>query len=80
MSRGENTEGVLRLLYEAWRTKDDTRFPFRGAPKILYSDKGAANLSGFIESLCTEFDIRHIPHATGNAPASCQVEKAHAII
>jgi len=80
VSRGENSAGIMDLLFEAWRDKQDPRFPFRGACKKLYSDKGAANFEKGVESTCAELGIPHVPHATGNAPAGGSAERAIGLI
>jgi len=73
---GERAADVIRFLWEAWRGQESDleRYPFRGAPEILYLDKGAANLAGYTQTLMDNLGIKMIPHKPGNPRAKGGVE------
>lgn len=43
---GEDVETALRFLYRAMASKEDTSFPFKGIPGIIYTDNGPIAKSG----------------------------------
>ena len=72
-SAGENLADLLDFLYSAWSTKED--FPFCGVPFNLYADKGAANKSQFLRSVCERLGINLLHHTPGNSRAKGIVEE-----
>ncbi len=73
---GERAADVIDFWWRAWRGQADQldRYPFRGAPEILYLDKGAANLSGYVQTLLANLDVEMIAHKPGNPRAKGAVE------
>jgi transposase InsO family protein len=71
---GESTDMLYRGLIEAWSAKDDSRFPFHGAPKMVYTDKGAPMESGKIKNLLAALGIELVKHQAGNPRAKGIVE------
>ena len=51
-----------------------------GAPLILFTDPGSANVSTLMTGFCERLKIRCIPHMAGNARATGQVENAQNIV
>ncbi len=76
-SPGENLADLLDFLYSAWRGKED--FPFCGVPFNLYADKGAANKSQFLRSVCERLGINLYHHKPGNPRAKIIEERMNYI-
>lgn len=77
-SAGETAENLFDFLVRAWETKNDTRFPFQGPPKILLADGGTrakakAMGAGFWEGI----DVDILPGKTGNSRRQGCVETLH---
>jgi len=45
---GETRENLYEFLVEAWKKKDDPKYPFRGVPDTMMMDAGSANISGIM--------------------------------
>ena len=76
LSAGESTEILFQGLVEAWNKKDDTQFPFHGAPRIVYADKGSALMSHKIQNLLKALNVESVEHMPGNPRAKGMVETA----
>ena len=74
LSPGESSPILFKGLVEAWSKKEDSQFPFHGAPKILYADKGSALRSEKIQGLLEALGIEVIYHKPGNPRAKGMVE------
>jgi len=74
LSPGESSSILYRGLMEAWKTKDDSQFPFHGAPRYLYADKGSALRSERIQNLLTALGVEVLYHKPGNPRAKGMVE------
>lgn len=75
-SKGENAADVINFLWSAWsgEGRDVKQYPFRGAPKRLMLDRGAANLSGYVQTLMDNLGVEMIVHKPGNPRAKGAVE------
>lgn len=76
LSAGESSRILFEGIAEAWTKKDDSQFPFHGAPKIVYADKGSALGAGMIENLLAALGVQVIKHKPGNPRAKGMVESA----
>jgi len=76
LSPGESSEILYQGLVDAWSKKDDSRFPFHGAPKILYADRGSALRSERIQNLLHALGVKVVYHKPGNPRAKGMVESA----
>lgn len=82
LSPGESSEILIDGLMEAWRFKFradgsiDYQFPFHGAPKILYGDKGSALMSQKVQNFLKALNVKVIEHKPGNPRAKGMVESA----
>jgi len=74
LSEGENAQIFYQGIMEALSKKDDTHFPFHGAPRIIYMDKGASWKSQKIKNLFDALGIEVITHKPGNPRAKGKVE------
>ena len=80
VAAGETAENLFDFLVCAWESKNDERYPFRGAPLKMLMDGGChakarAMGAGFWDGL----DIEIIPGATGNSRRQGSVEVHHNI-
>ncbi|MBI5815913.1 MAG: DDE-type integrase/transposase/recombinase [Nitrospinae bacterium] len=71
---GENTNDVMNFIYQAMAAKDDSRFPFRGVPRFLWTDPGSAFKNAIITNLCENLDVTLTHHLPGNPRAKGAVE------
>lgn len=78
-ARAEDALGVLRALMGAMCDRGP-RDPMHGIPHILYVDPGSGNKSSLVLQFLQRLDVRHIPHAAGNARATGSVESAQNIV
>jgi len=76
LSAGESSRILYHGLMEAWEKRDDTQFPFHGAPRILYADKGSALRSERIQNMLEALGVKVIYHKPGNPRAKGMVESA----
>jgi len=74
LSPGESIDILNKGLIAAMSKKDDSQFPFHGAPKIFYCDKGSALLSQKNQNFAEALGIKIIPHKPGNPRAKGMVE------
>lgn len=80
---GEDTEAALRFLFNAMVGRDDSEFPFRGIPNMIYMDCGPISKSKVFQQTmqCLGVDVRtHMPsskekHRT-SARSKGKVERA----
>lgn len=73
-SAGENTSDVINFLYHSMAPKDDKRYPFRGVPLHLWSDKGSAMDNKSVRNLCANLGVEFTAHMAGNPRAKGAVE------
>lgn len=59
---GERATDLVDFLHYLWSPKGDRRWPFHGAPSLLYLDQGAAGKSSLTTSLCAELGVRILFH------------------
>lgn len=76
LSPGESSRILYQGIVEAWEKKTDSRFPFHGAPKMLYADKGSALKAGMIDNLLQALGVQIEKHKPGNPRAKGMVESA----
>jgi hypothetical protein len=76
ISPGESTEIFIEGLIEAWSIKNDSQFPFHGAPKNLYADRGSAINSEKAQEFLKALGVNVITHKPGNPRAKGMVEGA----
>lgn len=77
-SPGERAEDVVNFLWSAMGPKDvSVRYPFRGVPKRMVTDKGSAFKNGLVQGLLEGLGVKLELHRTGNAKASGAVESRH---
>jgi hypothetical protein len=69
---GENTENLIRFLYNAWTPKP--QLPLSGFPEMVYTDKGSSIQSAAIKNLLDNLHIDQDAHEAGNARATGGVE------
>jgi len=74
LAKGENSQIFYKGLVNALSKKNNTQFPFHGAPKILYGDKGASWKSSKMQNLLKALNIKFITHMPGNPRAKGMVE------
>ena len=74
VSPGESSEMFLLGCFDAWRKKDDSRFPFHGVPRCLYTDKGSAMMSERSQRMLKALNIECMEHMPGNPRAKGMVE------
>lgn len=76
LSHGESSRILFKGLMEAWSKKDDSQFPFHGAPRYVYADRGSALKSTKIQNLLSALNIKSLEHKPGNPRAKGMVETA----
>lgn len=76
LSAGESSRILFEGITEAWAGKEDGRFPFRGAPKMLYADRGSALGAGMISNMLEALGVEVVKHKPGNPRAKGMVESA----
>jgi len=76
LSAGESSRILFEGICEAWAKKEDSLFPFHGAPKILFADKGSALGAGMIANLLEALGVQVVKHKPGNPRAKGMVESA----
>jgi hypothetical protein len=69
---GENTEDLIRFLYNAWTPKP--QLPLSGFPELLYTDKGSALTGAAAQNLLKNLHIEFKTHEAGNPRAKGGVE------
>ena len=79
---GENQEDLFEFLCRAWGHKGE-KFPFRGVPKYVLMDAGAANMSHAIKALLKSLEIEipaslpHNPRRQGSAEVTQNIVEGH---
>ena len=76
LSHGESSRILFEGIAEAWTRKNDSQFPFHGAPKMLYADRGSALKAGMIANLLDALGVKVEKHMPGNPRAKGMVESA----
>lgn len=74
---GETSNNLYEFLIDAWRGRDDARFPFRGVPFHLLMDQGAANGSRAVVSFLNRLDVNVPPGLPYNSARQGAVEVTH---
>lgn len=77
---GESADNLWTFLKWAWGPSPDPRLPFRGVPKILMMDTGAANKSGAIVNFLRRLEVEIPKGLPYNPRRQGQVECTHNII
>jgi hypothetical protein len=77
---GETRENLYNFLVEAWRKKEDVRFPFRGVPFFMLMDAGSANISKAMTNFFKHMDIRTPEGMPKNPRRQGAVESMHRVI
>ncbi len=77
---GETQNNLYSFLIEAWRGRDDERYPFRGVPFHLLMDNGAANSARAVVSFLNRLEINIPPGRPYNSERQGAVEVMHNII
>ena len=78
LSPGESSRILYQGIVEAWEKKNDSKFPFHGAPTMIYADKGSALKAGMIDNLLQALGVKVEKHMPGNPRAKGMVESAFA--
>lgn len=68
---------IAALMHAMTRRSGGT---MHGVPRIVMSDPGSGFTAAPVKNFMTALGIRHLPHATGNARATGQVENSHYIV
>ncbi|MCG8553327.1 MAG: hypothetical protein MI799_23220, partial [Desulfobacterales bacterium] len=77
IAKGETMANLFDFLASAWLPKaNQEKFPFRGVPKILMMDKGAANVSGPILEFLKNMDVDFLLGLPNNPMRQGSVERA----
>lgn len=77
IAKGETMANLFDFLVDAWLPKaNQEKFPFRGVPKIMMMDKGAANVSGAILDFLKNMDVLFLPGLPNNPMRQGSVERA----
>jgi hypothetical protein len=74
---GETQNNLYEFLIEAWRGRDDARFPFRGVPFNVLMDSGAANSSHAVVSFLSRLDVNVPEGRPYNSARQGSVEVTH---
>jgi len=77
---GETQNNLYTFLVEAWRGRDDARYPFRGVPFNLLMDNGAANSARAVVSFLKRLEINIPAGRPYNSERQGAVERMHGII
>ena len=77
---GESMETLWDFLLYAWGPKSKPNYLFHGVPRVLYMDKGSANLGGGVKNGLSALRIQQITHTPGNPRAKGQVEKMNHLV
>lgn len=77
---GESQNNLYTFLVEAWRGRDDERYPFRGVPFHLLMDNGAANSARAVVSFLERLEINIPAGKPYNSQRQGAVERMHGII
>lgn len=74
LAAGETALNLIDCLHHAWRRRQQPKDIFHGVPRILYLDKGSANLAQYMRTLMSNLDVELWSHQAGNARATGGVE------
>jgi len=77
---GESEENLLRFFIEAWKNKENEKYPFHGVPFQIMMDSGAANTAGAVKSLLKELEVDVLEGLPHNPRRQGSAESAHNII
>lgn len=77
-SAGENQHVLFEFLMYLWGKQDNVLM--HGVPKYMLWDKGSANTSSAIKSLCLHLEVDDLDHAAGKARVKGGVENANNIV
>lgn len=77
-SAGENQHNLFNFLMYAWGQQPGRLF--HGLCRFLLWDKGSANTSAAIKTLCRALGVKTLEHEAGNARAKGGVEGANNIV
>ena len=67
---GETALNMIDFLFHSWRRREHERDIFHGAPRLLYFDKGSANVSYQLTNLLDNLQIEWAAHQAGVARAT----------
>ena len=76
-AEGEDQMGVSELLRHAWGKNENPKLPFRGVPKYLLMDRGAANTSKAIIAMLERLDVEVPEGMPYNKKRQGAVESMH---
>jgi hypothetical protein len=79
-SEGERMEDLFDLLCSAWKGGQHEKLPFRGVPKILMMDAGAANMSKPMQAFLAGLGVKVPAGMPENAARDGSVEKAQDLV
>ncbi|MHB8110893.1 MAG: hypothetical protein ACYDHW_12790 [Syntrophorhabdaceae bacterium] len=77
---GETQNNLYTFLVEAWRGRDDARYPFRGVPFHMLMDNGAANSARAVVSFLKRLEVNIPAGKPYNSQRQGAVERMHSII
>jgi hypothetical protein len=70
----ENAYNFQEFFWKACRAKDNSKFPLRGVPKILVTDKTSQVSDSISQKILERLDVKHLPHFPQNPRAKGSVE------
>jgi hypothetical protein len=68
-AQGETALNMIDFLFDSWRRREDPRDIFQGAPRMLYFDKGSANIAFKVTNLLDNLQVKWMAHQAGVARA-----------
>lgn len=73
-AEGETALNLIDFLWHSWRRREDPRDVFCGAPRMLYFDRGSANLAWMVGNLLDNLQVAWETHQAGVPRAKGSVE------